>query len=442
VLLKPVLAAAAALLFVGCVSVGPTGTGAPTSVASGAPSLGVTTPAPISTATLTVAPTPITTPVPIATATTGPIATPDVEPTPTALASEPIPTPAPTASGDVTDRDLLFEDDLTDPASGWSELDQDFATIKYDLGNLDFGFNDTGAWAFTLRALGTSVTSLQPVASFTPQSEGTFGLICGNSLLSPSYGAAVGTDGALTFFSLPNRTTVTVLDRHELDLPVTVGSPVAFALRCLTNASGSIVLEAALAKTGVIAMYQADNVSPGAFDVVGLYGAALSDGYTFTVDQTAVYGLAVGADGTMSPGAEALKTHIPEDFQKNCFETPLFSDEATDIVTCALQLKGAGAEVVQYEQYDSADLMNADYQDLVDSFGVESQGSCQSGPNESSWEVGTTVGGRVQCAPQTVGIRFDWTDDTLLILSSLADFGGKYSEAYDDWVNAGPNGTI
>ena len=82
--------------------------------------------------------------------------------------------------------------------------------------------------------------------------------------------------------------------------------------------------------------------------------------------------------------------------------------------------------------------MQAAYQDRIDEFGVESTGTCGSGnPNETNWTVSegdTDVEhGRVQCAPQTFGIRFDWTDDRLNILSSLVDFdaAGDYAAAFD-----------
>ena len=98
----------------------------------------------------------------------------------------------------------------------------------------------------------------------------------------------------------------------------------------------------------------------------------------------------------------------------------MWNSDADFVVTCMLQTDGKAAELAQYLQYAGADGMNSAYQGLVTAFGVESQGSCSSGPNESTWAVNEQTGGRVQCAPQTIGIRFDWTDDLSNILS-LAD---------------------
>jgi len=82
--------------------------------------------------------------------------------------------------------------------------------------------------------------------------------------------------------------------------------------------------------------------------------------------------------------------------------------------------------------------MNAAYQDLVTNFGVTSTGSCQSGANETTWAFNDdTVGGHIQCAPQKVGIRFDWTDDLTSILATLIDFDGSYPDTYAQWTDGG-----
>lgn len=104
-----------------------------------------------------------------------------------------------------------------------------------------------------------------------------------------------------------------------------------------------------------------------------------------------------------------------------------------------LQVEGVGVELAQYQSFASNELMDAGYQEAVDTYGVEPTGSCESGPNETTWSVGDESFGRVQCAPQQVGIRVDWTDDRLSILSTLIDFDGDYQNAYQAWLEAGPN---
>jgi hypothetical protein len=83
--------------------------------------------------------------------------------------------------------------------------------------------------------------------------------------------------------------------------------------------------------------------------------------------------------------------------------------------------------------------MDIAYQERVETFGEESEGSCQTGPNETTWSIDEVQLGRVQCAPQLVGVRYDWTDERLNILASLVDLDGDYGALYDQWLNAGPN---
>ena len=134
-------------------------------------------------------------------------------------------------------------------------------------------------------------------------------------------------------------------------------------------------------------------------------------------------------------------THIPPDFQVGCAESPvppLFVEPASFVVTCLLQTDGDGAELAEYVQFSSMEDMNDAYQERVDAFGVASEGSCQTARTRRRG-ASTTRAGRVQCAPQGVGIRFDWTDERLNILSTLVDFDGDYAALYAQWLEAGPN---
>jgi len=326
---------------------------------------------------------------------------------------------------------------MTDPASGWQQLNEDFASITYDTGVLAFRYNKDKSWAYTVRTLDARETTLLPAANFSPQTAGIFGLLCGDSASGKLYGAVVGTDGSLVFVETDNGT-INVLDRQDkLGLDVTVGDENPMALECHVDGSGGLTMIVGLSGTGPVAAYHADSDAPSSFDVIGMYGEASTDNYTLTVDLATLYGIG-GSDNTMSAGAQALLAHIPTELQTNCWESPQFADAADYKITCVPQTTGKGAEIERYEQYADKASMDAAYQDLVDVFGVESTGSCKTGPNEADWEVNEQTGGRVQCAPQTVGIRFDWTDDLSNILSGLMDFDGSYKDTYDQWVDAGP----
>jgi len=431
-------ALAACLLLAGCVSVGPTTTTEPTGGTSAAPSLGVTTPAPATAApTATPAPTEAPTPTPTASPTPTPEVTapaseaPSLEPSVAASAS-----PSAIPSG-VPTRDLLFFDEMDDPTSGWGLLNEEFATINYDSGVLAFRFDNSGSWAYTSRSLDQPQAVLRAIGQFEPQDEGAFGMFCGDSTSNSYYGAVVGTDGGLIFLEITGNDQ-TVLERYDdLGLDIGVGDDTTLGVQCTgTTDSSGLVLEAVIGGGGPVAVYTQAS-GPSTFDLVTAYGEAIADGYTVGTLAAAGFGLSE----TMSSAGQDLMSHIPPEFQIGCAESPvppLFQEQASAVVTCVQQDSGDGAEIAEYIQFDSNDLMDAAYQDRVDAFGVTSEGTCQSGPNETTWSISGSVFGRVQCAPQDVGIRFDWTDERLSILSTLVDFEGDYSATYDQWVNAGP----
>lgn len=326
---------------------------------------------------------------------------------------------------------------MSDASSGFSPLNEDFASVSYDTGVLAFRFNSNPAWALSSRQLDGPQTTLVSIGVFLPQSAGYFGSLCGDGITGNYYGAVVGTDGSLVFISITDNK-VNVLSRNDnLGLDAAVGSTVPVALECTANSNGDVSLIAGLPHTGPVAVDVEPGAGPTSFDHVGMYGEAASDSYTLGVDEAVLYGVG-GSDGTMSDGAQQVMSHIPTDFQQNCHESPLYNDAATYVVTCIPQTSGTGAEIEQYRQFASKPEMDAAYQDLVGAFGVSSTGTCQSGPNETNWTISGTTFGRVQCAPQKAGIRFDWTDDTTTILSSLIDFQGSYSDTYAQWINAGP----
>jgi hypothetical protein len=112
------------------------------------------------------------------------------------------------------------------------------------------------------------------------------------------------------------------------------------------------------------------------------------------------------------------------------------------VVSCFLGQPGhSGAEVAEYVQYENVDDMNAAYQQHVQSFPPFGGTDCTSEASEYPYHYSghTEDAGRLLCSDQTVGIRFDWTENRLQILSTLVDLDGSYSDTYSDWLQAGPN---
>ncbi|HUG48813.1 MAG TPA: hypothetical protein VMP67_10435, partial [Candidatus Limnocylindria bacterium] len=66
-------------------------------------------------------------------------------------------------------------------------------------------------------------------------------------------------------------------------------------------------------------------------------------------------------------------------------------------------------------------------------------GGCDEGPAEGPYTIAGQDTGRLLCAEQIVGARYDWTDNRLDILSNLTDFDADYGALYAVWLEAGPD---
>jgi hypothetical protein len=267
---------------------------------------------------------------------------------------------------------------------------------------------------------------------FRPVNDGAFGPLCegDNGNL---YGVAVTADGSISFIAIENNQS-RVLDTHEslVDIPPVGGF--ILGLECAGMSTGALRL-VAVGNAGPLAVYQNDE-GPDTFDGVAMYAEATGDSLRVDVDTVTAYGIAGSGEGMTAEG-EALLTNVPGDLQSQCVESPSTSD-AVAVLHCYLQVTGTGAELLQFQSFGSTVEMDVAYQALVDQYGVDSTGTCKSGPNETTWSLDENVRGRIQCAPQQVGIRFDWTDNVLAILSTLVDFDGDYQNTYNLWLNAGP----
>ncbi len=429
-MLRSTMLVVVAFALVACVSVTPPTTSAPT-IPAGSPTPAVATPVPATSA-------------PIATPTAEPTASPTAEPTATPT-EEPTasPTDAPTASPEATPptqgNDLLFLDNMDDPTSGWDTLANDLAEIVYDVGSLEIAVNADETYAYSGRDLDADFGVTLVAGEFIPVGDGAPGLLCvgrnaaGGDL---AYGAVFTQQGAVVFVSI-DAGVQTVLETNEsVNTTLPAGQPSVLGLGCSATSTGALRLTAFGEGTGPVATYQVDE-GPASFDSVAAYAEATTAGFVLDVSAVAAYGIP-GSTAAMTPEATELLTHVPSDFRSQCYESPA-SDGEVAILVCNLQQDGAGAEMLTYEKHVTADAMNAAYQERVEDFGVESQGSCQNGPNETTWSIDDVSFGRVQCAPQQAGIRFDWTDDRLNILSTLVDFEGDYNATYNLWLDAGPN---
>lgn len=415
-----------ALVLAACVSVTPPGDSPlPTST----PTLGITTMAP---------PTD-----PPATPTEATPSPPPETPTdaPTDTLPPPTDTAQPTDDLGFDERDLLAEDDLSDPASGWGVGDTAGGSIAYVDGALQFDTSGSSAWMWSRRTTGNVNGTMRVVGEFVPDSDGNFGLLCasGDDNL---VGAVVSTGGGWSFVRIGADGAEELLGDADAGLDVSLRISSVVAVECAGTASGSLRLQLWLPAYGLLGLYESDE-GPQNFDRAAVYAEGESDDFSVRLEQIFVFGV-TGADGELNSDGEALLSHVPSDWHDSCYQSPvppIYGGLARANVVCFLGAPGrVGAEVVEYAAYGSKEDMDEAYRQRVDTFGTgEGALSCAQGSGERAYTIDNVEAGRVLCVPQHVGIRFDWTDDRLNILSSLVDFDGSHSDAFEDWADGGPN---
>jgi hypothetical protein len=282
-------------------------------------------------------------------------------------------------------------------------------------------------------------------AELSPAADARFGLFCasGDDQL---YGVVVDTFGAWKFATIGTTGAEALLEDEDAGLDVPVGDSTLIALECAGLATGKLRLTLWLENTGPVAIYEGDE-GPDNFDRTAVYAEALGSTTSVDLENVIAFGSGFG-DNQVTDAAAELMTHIPDEWVDSCYQSvrpPLFGSTAEAVVTCFIREPGdAGAEIAEYASYLTPEAMSDGYQKRVDAFGTGDQtDSCEDGSGEHSYHFGSDENapeaGRLLCVQQFRGIRFDWTDNRLNILSTLVDFDGSFAKTFDDWLAGGPN---
>ena len=423
-----------ALLAMGCVSLGPAQTTQPPP-----PSFSITTPAPSPSASPSITAAPTASPSVTASPTEAATASPTEAATagPSDTPAPPL-TPAPSAAviEDFGADQLLFTDDFSDPTSGFGVGTNAGGTVAYLDGGLQFDLATDDSWMWSRRSHALRWNVVHVEADMTPSADGSGGLLCADDE-EELWGALANTEGQWAFVRLDDEGVDVLVSNLAAGWPMTPGETTRMALDCSGTALGSFRMQLSLPDLGLAAIYEGvEGEGDEGFDRVALYAEASSDPYSLRFENMAVY----GGDGetTMSPEARALLLHVPSDWRPDCFETPPPAFDSGAVASVSCPLADDRSDVIDFVQFDTQDNMDAAYQARVDTYAVDSTESCQTGPNETGYTIGGSPAGRILCAPQLSGIRFDWTHDSLLILTTLTNFAGSYPDTYQDWLIAGP----
>jgi hypothetical protein len=432
---SPLIALVAAAIVAGCVNVaGPSGEPSITPGVATPTASSATTPAPTAAPSATVAPT-LT-----------------AAPTPTTA-----PTPGPTEDPGFDQRDVEFIDDLEDPSGHcttepaqdppvypedcWGVGTNDGGSAAYVDGALRLETSQTGAWLFSRRLADTASATMRVIGDFYPTNEGRFGPVCasGDERL---FGAVVGTDGSWAFVKITDNVPEDLFGDPEAGLTVAAGGSNLVALECAGTSTGALRLTLWVGESGPVGTWTQPS-GPENFDRAGTYVDALGDGFSVAMEDVILFGSG-SADGSFSPAAEELLGHVPRDWQTSCYpglRPPYLARTAEAVVTCFLSSSNAdGAELAEYASYSSAADMDAAYQQRIESFGTgDDVSSCADSSGEGDYTIDGVTSGRLLCVDQFAGIRFDWTDTRLNILSTLVDFDGDYEATFAEWQVGGPD---
>lgn len=312
--------------------------------------------------------------------------------------------------------------------------------IAYVDGALQFNLPANGNWIWSRRNTGEINGTLRIVGEFTPLADGGFALLCVSGELL--YGAMLSSGGGFSFVRIGEDGAEVLAADEAAGLDVSSGTTSRFVLECAGVSTGAFRMQLWMIGTGPVGIYESDE-GPENFDRIGAYVEAASEAFVGRLEHVHAFGV-TGADGQLDTAGEELLGHVPADWQDSCYQSPvpaLNADFATANLVCFIGQPGNnGAEVVEYAQFDSKADMDLAYQNRVETFGTGSDvPSCQDGSGEHGYTIGETEAGRLLCVEQQVGIRFDWTDDRLNILSSAVDFDGSFTSTYTDWADGGPN---
>jgi hypothetical protein len=347
---------------------------------------------------------------------------------------------------------LVFEDDFSDPDSGFPTGDFEHQTVRYADGELVLALRTPGHSTWSMRDL--RAVSDWPVArvegllraTTAAGDAGYYGLMCGRDN-STYYAGLLYTGGGSVLLRVLDGV-ATVLRRDEAAV-VGLDPTRAAALRldCLGDpVAGTVTVELSLAGRPVASV--TDPSSAAGFRRVGVYAESGPDSEAFRVvadDVSAYVGLTPVPPGSAPPGTPtpspvdarlaALLAHVPAAIRATCVEV----EEVGAVVSVACTPPDPGVDSVRYTQYVSETAMDAAYDADVAEYGDGADGSsCAEGPATGPYTIGGVTAGRVLCFRDLGRAWIEWTDERLDILSVADRIDANFEELYEWWLEAGP----
>jgi hypothetical protein len=397
----------------------PSPTAAPTPSPTAAP-----TPTPTPTSTPTSTPTPIPTIVLTPSPTTPPTAEPSLEPPP-AL-------PAGIGLGAST---LALNENFDKPGTFPSGSIQQ-GTYGYKNGAFQIKVTQASSSVWSPHTLDKPHPVVDMRGTVKAPEAGSFGAFyCGNASGNFLYGG-VQPDNVWIIGQYVG-SAFSILDSGEIpaDALPDAGNAVQVRLDCAVTGGANDRVQ--LTVGGVKLGDRSDAPRVGPFTSAGLLGSSGTEPPdTLTFDTVVIR---TGEQFQEAP--EALRSHVPAAWANNC--SPIAEEGSIGQIAALICTPAGTIDQAEYYQYDSAALMQTEWESEVSAQGDNVPGTaCSTGPSLATYkDASGSTAGSLMCHPNhgsMGGLIYVWSNDQLRIISAGISTTGTYADMYAWWVNAGP----
>jgi hypothetical protein len=211
---------------------------------------------------------------------------------PTLFSSGAPPTP-PASSGSIEDfgaDELLFNDDFSDPTSGWGVGPNAAGDTAYVDGALQMDTVDEGYWMWSSRTHPLAWTLMHVEASFTPSANGYVGLFCTRGVRD-LWGGRIRADGTWSFARVDDEGAHDLTSDQEPGWEIAPGATTRVALDCAGTETGPLRLQLSLPDAGLAASYEgSEGEGDARFDSVAVYTRSSANPYSVRIDDVVAYG--------------------------------------------------------------------------------------------------------------------------------------------------------
>lgn len=346
----------------------------------------------------------------------------------------------------------IFDDDFSDPGTGWGTGELDQGSLDYRDGSFVIGFARPQASLWSRRSFEAAWDVVRfsgsiSIGSQAGIAEGAAGLMCGTEA-GDYLGGLVNSAGEWVFFTIDDSET-TSLTRGLLPE---------------TNAEGlyDITVECAGTNTGAmrlrmlvggheVGVFERTDAGLPSFERAAIYAESADRGFNAIFDDAeATGGTVFGGFPESSPQAvspyERLLYDLPSAFIEDCHSAPPEDPLIVAQASCSPASEATGARFMLFADGVERDTF---FERLIATEGpLPTTRSCREGPFSGSFSAPSSSGQddsyRLACYAQTTSagdeVNIVWTDPQVSMVGLGILEGDDFAALYDWWLAIGPAG--